>query len=275
MKTLIDTVPHRRKRGLTLIELLVVVAILGILGSLLLPALANGKKKAYSVVCMSNLRQWEVAWMNYADGNNNYFSSGVSVWWARGEWLSALRNFYGKSPELLLCPTATMRRGPGAQERRVPITDPSAVDWGGPRTAWAAPLPDTNSMPIISSYGMNIWAYNPPVDVSNIQGRPVDLHWRKFDVPSPSMTPLFADAMWRGGGPRPSDVPPAFNGEWIGAQAEMHHFAIERHDKGINVLFFDGSVRYVRAKDLWNYPWNSHYDVNYAATHLQFPGWMN
>jgi prepilin-type processing-associated H-X9-DG protein len=80
--------------------------------------------------------------------------------------------------------------------------------------------------------------------------------------------------MWRGGGPSPDDVPPAFNGQWSGVGAEMKHFAIERHNKGINVLFFDGSVRYQRARDLWNLPWNRNYDVSYAATNIQFPDWM-
>ena len=81
----------------------------------------------------------------------------------------------------------------------------------------------------------------------------------------PSVTPLFLDAMWRGGGPFYNDIPPAFNGEWMGAGAEMHHFAIERHGKGVNILYFDSSVRNTRAKDLWSLPWSKGYDVNAAA----------
>ena len=69
--------------------------------------------------------------------------------------------------------------------------------------------------------------------------------------------------------------PPAFNGQWLGVWAEMHHFAIARHDKGVNVLFFDGSVRYSPAKKLWNYYWHNHYDTTYAADHIRFPARMN
>ena len=54
----------------------------------------------------------------------------------------------------------------------------------------------------------------------------------------------------------------------------MHHFAIARHNKGVNVLFFDGSVRYAPAKDLWNFYWHNQYDVTYAAQNIQFPAWM-
>src|SRR5262245_21871254 len=97
---------------------------------------------------------------------------------------------------------------------------------------------------------------NSPPEVSQIQGRLTRRNWRTFNVPNPSKIPLFADSMWRGGGPHHSQPAPKFNGEWAGYDAEFHHFAMARHQKGINLLFFDGSVRYRRVLELWSLPWH-------------------
>lgn len=66
----------RRNAGFTLIELLVVIAIIGILSSLLLPALNTAKDAARSTVCASNQKQCGIALIGYASDSNDWVIGG-------------------------------------------------------------------------------------------------------------------------------------------------------------------------------------------------------
>jgi prepilin-type N-terminal cleavage/methylation domain-containing protein/prepilin-type processing-associated H-X9-DG protein len=56
-----NTPASRAGRAFTLIELLVVIGVIGLLASLLLPALVRSKESARGAKCMSNLRQLGIA----------------------------------------------------------------------------------------------------------------------------------------------------------------------------------------------------------------------
>ncbi len=63
----------KRRAGFTLIELLVVISIIALLISLLLPALAQARADANSVVCESNIKQLLTGLREYVQSNNSLF----------------------------------------------------------------------------------------------------------------------------------------------------------------------------------------------------------
>ncbi len=57
--------------GFTLVELLVVIAIIAILMAILMPALQRVREQGKRAVCLNNLRQLMLAWILYADDNED------------------------------------------------------------------------------------------------------------------------------------------------------------------------------------------------------------
>ena len=77
----------------TLIELLVVIAIIAIQAAMQLPALAAAKNKAKTTQCLNNTKQLTLAWIMYANDNNDRLvnnhsngnqAAGQSAWVTKG-----------------------------------------------------------------------------------------------------------------------------------------------------------------------------------------------
>lgn len=59
----------KNKWGFTLIELLVVIAIIALLLAIIVPALRTVKRKASSILCMTNVKNLSLAWYSYQEAN--------------------------------------------------------------------------------------------------------------------------------------------------------------------------------------------------------------
>jgi prepilin-type N-terminal cleavage/methylation domain-containing protein len=246
-----------KRRGFTLIELLVVIAIIALLMGILMPALQRVKKQARAAACKMNLRQWGTIWAMYCQDNDGRFCMEASnVGWPRGNWVVVLRPYYETKSGILTCPMA-VKRNVNAQGQ--------LVNYGGPFKTYVMGTGGIYDWRESASYGMNCWLYNRRPKQDDIQDRPVIWNWTTADVRGGNDIPVFADTMWRGGGPfyRNKDpkseriIPPQYNGQWIRARNEMMHFCIDRHGGGtVNHVFMDWSVRTVGLKELWTLKWH-------------------
>ena len=67
-----------KRSGFTLIELLVVIAIIAVLMAILMPALNRVREQGKRAVCLSNVKQLGLAWVLYADDNDNKIVNGCT-----------------------------------------------------------------------------------------------------------------------------------------------------------------------------------------------------
>lgn len=97
-----------RAKAFTLIEMLVVVGIIGILASMLLPALARAKAKANATKCLNHMRQMGLASTMYAGDYDDELPRRGRRY--SNTWVYALLPYY-KDAKILKCPSDGFMEG--------------------------------------------------------------------------------------------------------------------------------------------------------------------
>jgi len=246
-----------RKKGFTLIELLVVIAIIALLMAILMPALARVKEQARTVVCLANLKQWNLIFEFYMDENDGKFFSGFgdNTYW----WIAQLSHRYQSriKNKLWFCPTATK-----------PLLDESGnlgqqfnvfSAWGIYYTGHSNLTPDG----IAGSYGLNSYLLDTPAAPSFTfeNGIRADNFFKTPRVQGAGNIPLLLDALRFDVWPQETELPAEYEFALWTAN-HMGRSCVNRHDGYIGCSFADFSARKVGLKELWVLKWHKRFNTS-------------
>lgn len=245
-----------RKRAFTLVELLVVIGIIAVLIAMLLPALNRARQQANDVACMSNLRQWGLAWTQYCNDNHGlppprgldlvFMPTKTTIPY----WFGALDRYINHASQVMQCPSASMEPDP------FDMTASTGGAMGGASRPWTV-WRKFDQMRIVGGYGYNSYWYSDEY-MMHTWATPSSREWIKLSHVRSGQGPVMMD-MVRFDSPEPNPSFWPYNldiGQW--GPTNFSYQIIARHGnkgRGINMLFPDGSVLFMPLATVYTIPY--------------------
>lgn len=227
----LDGGPASRRSGFTLLELMAVIAIIVIVVALLSVALNQTRARALRVVCLENMKQLQIAWILYADENNDYVALNKSAGFGSSIGIAAApRNstnswVAGNPKEDRTVETSIARGTLFEYTRRQPEVYRCPMDSSTTRSG----------APRVRSYSLSAYLGGDDEDMDP------RVKMRLSDIVNPGPERVFVfieeheDSLWASGFrvlPRENSA-----GYW-------HSTPSDRHMQGCNLTFADGHLEY-------------------------------
>jgi prepilin-type N-terminal cleavage/methylation domain-containing protein/prepilin-type processing-associated H-X9-DG protein len=92
------------RQAMTLVELLVVIAIIGVLVSMLLPAVQVARGAARAASCKNNMREIGLAVLQFCDTHKGQFPDWAHTAEGTSSWIKTVAGHLEKVDEIRLCP---------------------------------------------------------------------------------------------------------------------------------------------------------------------------
>ncbi|MCM8532817.1 MAG: type II secretion system GspH family protein [Lentisphaeraceae bacterium] len=235
------------KKSFTLIELLVVIAIIGILSSMLLPALVSAREMSKTSVCLSQLRQTNLAYLMYSSENNDKTLPKFPIYPTKTQiWLGAIYPYH-ENADLYKCPSVTHIAEDVDSGGNVHGTHKTG--WAGESGYWSY-----GGNKGRGSYAINAWTWS--ADKDGLRTSDNFIH-HLAEAENSSNTPLFFDSTWIDAQPNRNQTPESVDG--TGSNSAKRIYLDRHYQKKVNYTMLDGNAKTIKINKLYHLDWNQNF----------------
>ena len=169
---------NQKSSGFTLVELLVVIAIIGILATLLLPAIYGSLRDSRQAQCLSNLRQWSLGLTQYSGEEDGSLTAegknGGSIDLTNASaWFNAIPSIIGdyglderktnglpmprpKTSSIFMCPSLPSSKNTSSDEPVFAYWQNKFIEADGAKTLKMKHIPKPSEFAYLSEVDSNV-----------------------------------------------------------------------------------------------------------------------